>query len=146
MTRSVGWAGATCAWMVAGLLLAGCGQIHQSSSGASPGGPLKIATASEPHAFFPLARAQGDLHGQVNSDGTACLWITMNTHDEALLWPYGYTARGNPIAVYDDSGSRVALVGQQIVVGGAREVGVTSILGCSGFQAVWMVGSVSLSG
>lgn len=114
-----------------------------SPQGAS-GSPYRIATAPSPYAYSAEARAEGQLNGQVNGDGTACLWITMNTSDMALYWPYGYSAHGHPLAVYDNEGTKVAEVGNQIIVGGARASGWTSILGCPDrFKSFWVVGQVS---
>ena len=72
-------------------LIAGCAP---SSSG---GITYKIATAAERSDFMHLARTDGVLNGQTNADGTACFWLGDVTSGVALSWPYGYSARGNPL-------------------------------------------------
>lgn len=61
----------------------------------------------------------------------------------ALSWPYGYSARANPLAVYDDSDNRVAVVGDRVTMaGGLMADSVHSITGCLGFTEFWGVGQV----
>jgi hypothetical protein len=116
-------------------------------AGCAPSGPLgpeyKIATATQPSDVMMLAQAVGVLGGQTNADGTACFWLG-GADGTALFWPYGYSARTNPLAVYDDSGNRVAAVGQTVTMaGGLMGDDVHSITGCSGFTLYWGVGEVS---
>ena len=125
---------------------------------AGPAVTFRVATAPAPSAFFHTARAEGRLGGQVNLDGTACFWLGAGSDREALSWPYGFTARGgllnlagplasaSPIgrlAVYSETGGRVAEVGQYVVMGGGLLGGDgRSIVGCSGFAELWGVGLV----
>jgi hypothetical protein len=118
----------------------------------------RVATAPTPSDVFFTARTEGRLGGQVNFDGTACFWLGEGSHGRALLWPYGFRARGSrlilaesiasvaPIgglAVYDANGRRVAEVGQYVVMGGGRlHDDVRSIVGCSGFSEFWGVGKL----
>ena len=118
----------------------------------------RVATAPFPSSFTLLARAEGVLAGQVNLDGTACLWLGDQHHRMALSWPWGYTARATPaavawgwahlgpmahLAVYDERGRRVAAIGQRVAMaGGLEPEGVRSIVGCSGFSGYWGVGMV----
>lgn len=125
------------------VLMMCCGPAPSSN----PTESYTIATGPRPTQVFLDARTQGILAGQVNGDGTACLWIGAGANQIALFWPYGYTARGNPLAVYDDVGKRVATVGQRVALGGARAPGTLhSILGCSSdFNRFWTVGEVVIT-
>ena len=110
---------------------------------ASSEPPYKIATASVRSDFINLARTEGVLNGRTNLDGTACFWLGQVGARVALSWPYGYSARDNPLAVYDDSGNRVATAGERVTMaGGMMADGVSSITGCSGFTLFWGVGRV----
>jgi hypothetical protein len=115
--------------------------------GCAPNGPVgpeyKIATAPEPSGLMLFAQAVGVLGGQTNTDGTACFWLGDAGSGTALFWPYGYSARTNPLAVYDASGNRVAAVGQTVTMGGGlMGDDVHSITGCSGYTSYWGVGQV----
>ena len=117
----------------------------------------RVATVPAPSNGSQLALATGQLGGQANVDGTACFWLGTG-QQEAILWPYGFTARGSllslarplsapapagRLAVYDHSGRRVAEVGQIVVMGGGvLSNDVRSITGCAGFARVWRVGLV----
>jgi hypothetical protein len=89
----------------AALLLASCATTHRIATWAAS-------------AISHLARADGILAEQVNWDGTACLWIGDGEERIALVWPPGYTAGGTPLSVYDENGSRVAIVGHRVTLGG----------------------------
>src|SRR5260370_40123433 len=82
-------------------------------------GSYRIATASVRSDIINMARAEGILNGEANADGTACFWLGPNNGAQALSWPFGYTAGGSPLSVYDDSGRSVASVGQHVVFAGA---------------------------
>lgn len=121
------------------LLSSACGTEVSQGGGAA----YKIATASVRSDYMDLARAVGMLQGQVNGDGTACFWLGTRSAGQALSWPYGYSAKDNPLAVYDDKGNRVATVGQRVTMaGGLMPDTVRSITGCSGFTAFFGVGEV----
>jgi hypothetical protein len=128
--------------------LAVLGAALVGACGAIPSGPgsdraYRIATASAPHPFFTEARAEGQLSATSNWDGTACLWITMNANQLGLIWPYDYTAKGSPIAVYDETGLKVASAGQHVILAGAPTEGVSSIVGCGRtLHSFWAVGQV----
>jgi hypothetical protein len=108
----------------------------------TPGG-YRIATSPVQGDLELLALAGGDLHGRANGDGTACLWLGDGPHASALYWPYGYSARGAPIAIYEAGGVKVATVGQRVQMsGGHLADDVRSILGCHGFTQFWGVGHV----
>jgi hypothetical protein len=118
---------------------------------------FRVATVPAPSNGSQLALATGPLGGQANLDGTACFWLGTGQR-EAILWPYGFTARGSllsvagPLAaptpagrlgVYDRSGARVAEIGQIVnLVGGVLSNDVRSITGCAGFARVWRVGAI----
>lgn len=104
----------------------------------------RLASSSIKSNASMLARSEGVLHGQANSDGTACFWLGSGGDARALFWPYGFTAGGFPLALYDDSGKRVAAVGQYVVLaGGLMPDDVHSIAGCPGFTRFWGVGYVA---
>ena len=120
------------------LLLIACGPASGSS------GSYQIATANVRSDVILLARLDGVLGGRTNPDGTACIWVGQGSEAIALSWPYGYSAGGNPLTVYDDSGKSVATVGQRVVfAGGTMPDEVQSILGCDGFTNFWGVGLVA---
>jgi hypothetical protein len=97
-----------------------------------------VASASRPGGGYHLAMAGGTLDGQVNLDGTACVWLAQGLDRTAIYWPYGYTAGGWPLSIYDDSGKRLAWVGQHVWLGGGfLPDSVSSIPGCSGFERFW---------
>jgi hypothetical protein len=82
-----------------------------------------------------------DIYGHI--DGTACFWVGNGTDRTALSWPWGYTAHGSRLAVYDEAGGRLAEVGQRVSMGGGlMGEEVHSILRCSGFPRFWGVGKV----
>jgi hypothetical protein len=88
------------------------------------------------------ARFDGIVLGRINSDGTACLWTGDGPDRHALIWPDGYVARGNPVAVYDPSGSLVVVAGQKASLGGGLGPEGTQVTGCSGLSHAWVVGNV----
>jgi hypothetical protein len=118
----------------------------------------RLATAPVRTNLILLARLDGVLSAQANIDGTACFWVGNGTERIALSWPWGYAARGSPLApalgwahagshsrlaVYDETGRRVAEVGQRVTMGGGLMGDeVQSIVGCSGFPRFWGVGKV----
>jgi hypothetical protein len=71
------------------------------------------------------------VRGTLESDGK-CFWLGAvhgypgpKMH-KYILWPYGYTARSNPLRVLDESGRVLARVGDQVNLGGG-EVPMTNI-------------------
>jgi hypothetical protein len=121
------------------LFPAACGENSSHVGGAS----YKIAAATARSDYMHLAGAGGILQGQINGDGTASFWLGTSSGGQALSWPYGYSARDNPLAVYDDAGNRVAAVGQKVTMtGGLMADNVHSITGCSGFMEFFGVGQV----
>ena len=120
--------------------VAGLSACVSSSPG---GGSYRIASASVRSDIINMARAEGILNGEANADGSACFWLGPNNGAQALSWPFGYTAGGSPLSVYDDSGRSVASVGHHVVfAGGLLPDSVHSILGCHGFTNFWGVGEV----
>jgi hypothetical protein len=94
----------------------------------------KVATwySPTPSAGF-LASVSGSLHGQINSDGSACFWLGSGEDREALLWPPGYSARANPLSIYDKDGHLIASVGDMVTLGGGLmpdDVIAKGIFGC----------------
>lgn len=133
------WRAAARAMVPVLFFMTACGDVKQA------GDTYKIATASTLSAAIQHARAEGVLHGQTNNDGTACFWIDDAPDSRALSWPYGFSARGNPLAVYDDTGHRLVAVGQFVVMdGGLLADDVHSIVGCPDLIQFWGVGRVAL--
>ena len=119
------------------LVLFACGPFSGSSS------EYQIATAKVKTDAYLKAGMYGVLSGRTNPDATACLWVGQGSDARALSWPFGYSAGGNPLTVYDDSGRALATVGQRIVfAGGLLGDDVRSIRGCKGFTKFWGVGHV----
>src|SRR5260370_2737517 len=98
--------------LIAFVLVAGLSACVSSSPG---GGSYRIASASVRSDIINMARAEGILNGEANADGTACFWLGPNNGAQALSWPFGYTAGGSPLSVYDHSGRSRARVGPHVV-------------------------------
>ena len=100
----------------------------------------RIATARA-GGGYAQARFDGILYGHANPDGTACLWVGDGPERMALVWPSGYIARGTPLAVYDQHGTLIGVVGKPVTLGGSRgwpdDGRPVSVLGCSGFLSTW---------
>jgi hypothetical protein len=119
----------------------------------------RLATATARSDFHLLARLDGVLAAQANTDGTACFWVGKGPDRTALFWPWGYAGRGSPVAaafgwtpansltqlaVYDEAGSRLAGSGQRVsMAGGSMGDEVHSIRGCSGFPRYFVVGEIA---
>jgi hypothetical protein len=107
-------------------------QTHSTVS--SPSIAYRIAIAPrEPNLLTIL---DGTLNAQVNSDGTACLWMSAQKSSTAVVWPTGFSARGNPVVLYDDNGARVAAAGDKLKVGAGqvRSIDARPVLGCTGLS------------
>lgn len=157
--RPLNWASGVAAALLAVLVIA---TLLYVRAGSHPGFPpattphataspnqeagastYRIASAPTKSDIILTARREGVLHGQSNADGTACFWLGQTSDGAALSWPYGFTGGGNPLSVYDDSGQRVASVGQYVILaGGLMPDSVHSILGCHDFSTYWAVGKV----
>ena len=128
------------------MTLTSCGATA-SSQAPSPSATatvrFKIATADKPGPVFMAAWA-GALQGQVNSDGTACLWLGNGPDRKALIWPAGYSAAGPPLTVYNEISQPVAVVGKGTELGGGNYLYPlpAPIIGCPDFDRAWIVGSV----
>ena len=129
---------AAAAGLIVLVALLSVGVAWIKSGGLGPATTYRIATVRSD--AYHLARFDGVLHGQANPDGTACLWIGEGER-MAVIWPSGYIARGNPLAVYDQHGVRIGVVGQLVTLGGGRggpdDGRPVSVLGCSGFSSTW---------
>jgi len=98
----------------------------------------RIATASRPGGAYMLALISGNLDGQVNPNGTACFWLSLGTNRYAISWPFGFSAAGPPLTVYNSDGRKAATIGQRVSMGGGGGGPTPSPLGCSGeFAGVW---------
>jgi hypothetical protein len=111
------------------LLAPACGSVVVGTSGDH-----RIATAARDPQLLTIL--DGTLSAQINSDGTACLWITAQETRAAVIWPTGFVARGNPIVLYDQKGSRVAAAGDRLKVGAGqmRSITTQNVLGCTGLS------------
>lgn len=94
----------------------------------------KVATwySPTPEIGF-LSSGTGVLGGQINADGSACLWLGRGEDRSALLWPSGYSARGNPLRIVDAKGHMIATVGELVTLNGGLapdEVIAKGIFGC----------------
>jgi hypothetical protein len=118
-----------------------------STASASPSPKYKIAT--HPSGVVLAARLDTTLQGQANSDGTACFWVADGSGRMALEWPNGFTAKANPLSVYDDRGVRAAVVGSHLTAAGGLEFPDFRgpLFGCVGsFAEFWMVDGVLING
>jgi hypothetical protein len=107
----------------------------------------KIATHA--NGISLLAGLDSTLQGQANDDGTACFWVAYGLGRMALVWPNGYTAKGSPLAIYDERGVRAAVVGSHLTAGGGLLPADFrgQPLGCVGvFRAFWIVDNVLING
>jgi len=134
--------------LVVAVLSVGAAWIRNGGPSPTAGRPVTSPTAvtyriaTRRSDFYLLALVGGVLRGKANPDGTACLWLGDGSERMVLLWPSGYSARGNPLSVYDQSGALVGVVGQRVSLGGGPgpdDVRNVSVLGCTGFSAVWGV-------
>jgi hypothetical protein len=137
----------TVALVLLGVVWAGMGTVT-----------YRLATAPAPSDVMLTARLDGVLAAQANIDGTTCFWVGDGQYRTALSWPWGYSARGSPLApawgwghadslsrlaVYDEAGKRIAEVGRRVALGGGLMAeDVKSLRGCSGFPQFWAVGTV----
>ena len=62
----------------------------------------------------------------------------------ALVWPHGYSARGNPLTIVDDHSNNAATVGRMVALGGNQDLAKKPVVGCSATRTVWYVGAVEL--
>jgi hypothetical protein len=125
--------------------------VSCSPAAATHNGSYTIATAA-PEATL-LSIFDGTAEAQINHDGTACFSIVWRTKHTAIVWPPGYTARGNPLAVYDRNSKQVLVAGQkrsidgrELSLGGGQVVSsrARKVAGCSGFsQSVAFVPTAS---
>ena len=131
-----------------GVLSVGLAWIKNGGLGRA-GGPAVTSPsatsyriATEHSEVYLLSLTSGILQGNVNPDGTACLWLGEGSKREALVWPSGYNARGNPLSVYDQRGALIGVVGKRVSLGGGGSPieGPYSVMGCSGtFSYIWGV-------
>src|SRR5438128_2348283 len=115
--------GALCA-----LLAASC-----SPAAALHEGTYTVATAAPEANLLSILYGTADAH--LNFDGTACLSIVWRATRTAIVWPTGYTAEGNPLAVYDGHGRQVVVAGEQLSLSGGQVLSrqARKVAGCSGF-------------
>jgi hypothetical protein len=117
------WLAALCA-----VLAASCSPVAALHDGS-----YSIATAA-PEANL-LTILDGTADAQLNFDGTACVSTVWRNTRTAIVWPSGYTAQGNPLAVYDTSAKQVLVAGEKLSLGGGQVMSsrARKVAGCSGF-------------
>ena len=121
-------------WISVGLFSAACGPIGP--------GTYRLATTSATPGAGYLAGLAGVLEGQVNSDGSACLWVEGESGARTnLIWPGGYAAVDKPLRVIDALGKTVATVGETVELQGGDSAGVQAE-GCSSISKSWLVAKV----
>jgi hypothetical protein len=128
------WLATLCA-----LLSASCSPIAALHEGS-----YRIATTA-PDANL-LSLLGGTVDSQLNFDGTACFSIVWKTSRTAIVWPPGYAAKGNPLAVYNGHNRQVMVAGEKVSLGGGQVVSseARKVAGCSGFtQSVTFVPTAS---
>jgi hypothetical protein len=118
------------------LFAAFCPLVAASCSPAAAlhDGSYRIATA--PPESNLVSIFDGKAEARLNLDGTACVsMLWRNTHT-AILWPSGYSAKGNPLAVYDTNGKQVLVAGQSLSLSGGQVFSsrARSVTGCMGFN------------
>jgi hypothetical protein len=117
-------------WLVPlwALLVASCSPVAALHEGR-----YTIATAAPEANLASIFYGTAD--AQLNFDGTACLSIVWKTTRTVIVWPLGYTAQGNPLAVYDVSDKQVLVAGEKLSLGGGQVVSsrARKVAGCSGF-------------
>jgi hypothetical protein len=130
---------AAAAGLIVLVALLSVGVAWIKNGGPGPATTYRIATFRSD--VYMQARLDAVLRGQANPDGTACLWVDDGPERMALVWPSGYIARGTPLAVYDQHGEFVGVVGKHVTLGGGRgapdDGRPVSVLGCSGFFSTW---------
>lgn len=116
------WIATLCA-----LLAAAC-----SPAAALHEGSYTIATAASVPNLLSIFDGTAD--AQLNFDGTACFSIVWRTTRTAIVWPSGYTAQGNPLAVYDGHGRQVLVAGEKLSLSGGQVASsrARKVAGCSG--------------
>jgi hypothetical protein len=115
-----------------GIVLVGVGVGAGLALNSALDPTYRVATAysSIPGLGFDGGRS-GVLGGQTNQDGTACFWVGSGQDQAALVWPEGYSAHGNPLAISDAKGRVLATVGQYVALrGGNAPEGSKPPLGC----------------
>ncbi|MDQ6879101.1 MAG: hypothetical protein M3082_15710 [Candidatus Dormibacteraeota bacterium] len=95
----------------------------------------KVATWYSPtlDTIGSLSSATRVLRGQTSADGSACFWFGSGDDRTALHWPPGYSARDNPLSVFDAKGHMIATVGERVTLDGGSapdDVIAKGILGC----------------
>lgn len=114
-----------------------------ASSVPMPSGRLPVATLP-PGAGVGDALFGGKLEGQTTG-GTACFWVTTPGARTALVWPSGFSAAVDPLAILGPDGQTLARPGDSISLGGGSPIGGASPapeLDPCGLGAVFNVASV----
>jgi len=110
--------------LIALLVVVGVGVLRSDNpdrgTPAEDTADLSAFPVSSPSEVSPQqAGTGGVLQIAVGEGGQRCLALAGLTESPTvLIWPPGYTASGNPLAVSDETGAVVARVGQRLSVAG----------------------------
>jgi hypothetical protein len=141
-------------WVAVGLGLLACALVGVAAWSVAHSNlfDAKYRIATYPGSFSMSAlHGPALLEGQANHDGTACLWFGDGPDRTVLIWPSGYKARGEQLAVLDADGHQVAAVGRQMgYFGGGFSIqperGSKQVLGCGTVSRAWSVGPMTPTG
>jgi len=128
-----------------GVLVAGPALLTASCSANPDLIRHKVATHDAAGGGTFLGRLQGQLGGQLNQDGTACLWVQNAGTKTLLIWPNGfYVTAKPPLKIADARGTILATVGQQLSVAGGMgpDPKEEPVFGCNGGSQSFLVGEV----
>lgn len=109
---------------------------------AAPEPPGSMALpAHEGAPDSPTALARGELVGDARA---RCVWIDLEGRGRAAaLWPPGYRATFDPLAVYDAEGEEIARAGGAHDFEGGFVETRDAVRGSCAADRVWMVTAVS---
>lgn len=107
-----------CATLPGGAIFLTAAEIASPAMSAPPVEPA-LATSPPESNGGGDARAEGVLGGELR-DGAACFWLDWpkGIPGSALVWPYGFSATADPLALLGPDGKVIARPGDTLVLGG----------------------------